>query len=155
MAQVPPCPYCGAAGYRRPDQNTLLCTTCGREFDIREDLCRACGRLNRAESAMCVYCGAKLNKIDLAGTVIGTRAKSLQEWRAERLAVDREQKLADQLAAQRRMEAYWEEERERQRLVALRLAEKQARERKMMIGIFITLTLVILITAVLMILFGH
>ncbi len=155
MAQVPPCPYCGAAGYRRPDQNTLLCTTCGHEFDIREDLCRACGRLNRAESATCTYCGTKLNKVDLAGTVISTRAKNLQEWRAERLAIDREQKLADQLAAQRRMEAYWEEERERQRLVALRLAEKQARERKIMIGLMVALTLVILITAVLMILFGH
>jgi|GEM_PF-4090182 len=95
------------------------------------------------------------SKVDLAGTVISTRAKNLQEWRAERLAIDREQKLADQLAAQRRTEAYWEEERERQRLVALRLAEKQARERKIMIGLMVALALVILITAVLMILFGH
>lgn len=153
MGQAPPCPYCGASGYRRPDQNTLVCTTCMHEFDIREDLCRTCGRLNRAESATCAYCGTKL-KTDLAEIVISTRAKSSAEWRAEWLAADRELKLADQLAAQRRMEAYWEQEHERQRALAIQIAERQARERRFMIGLFVGLAVIILIVAVLIVVLG-
>lgn len=152
MAQMPPCPYCGEAGYRRPDPNTLICTTCAREFDIREDLCRACGRLNRAESVTCVHCGARLNKkADLAASVIGARAKSREEWRIERLATDLEHKAADQLASQRRMEAYWEQERDRQRLLAARQAEKRSRERKILIWILVAIGLVALVATALLI----
>lgn len=152
MAQMPPCPYCGGIGYRRPDQNTLICRTCAREFDIREDLCRACGRLNRAESATCVHCGEKLNKkADWAATVIGARAKTREEWRVERLAADLEHKASDQLASQRRMEAYWQEERDRQRLLAARQAEKRARERAILIGILIAVGAIVVIALVLLI----
>ncbi|MBN1935670.1 MAG: hypothetical protein JW934_13460 [Anaerolineae bacterium] len=145
MAQTPPCPYCGGAEYRRPDKNMLICTACEHEFDIREDLCRACGHLNRAEAVTCAHCSAKLNKADLATAVISARTRTRQDWQAERLETARQQKVEEEEASKRRMDAYWEEEREHQRLVAARLAEKRARERKILIGMLIAVGGLVLI----------
>ncbi len=148
---APPCPYCNGETYRRLDERWLVCQACDHEFDLRQDLCRRCGRLNQADAVECAYCRSPLPKKDLASQVIDVRSKSRRDWLAGRSETDKAQKLEDQEASQRRMEAYWAEEHERQKRLAADLALRREQERRMALvagGIALLVVIAIVIVAI-------
>ena len=142
MAQSPPCPYCGGTAYRRVDKSWLVCTTCEHEFDIQYDVCRACGQLNKSDATTCANCQAALAR-DTVDKIIGARIKSREQWKKDRLGLAREQKRQEEEASQRRMDAFWAEEKARKEAIARRMAEKREREKKTMIVVGIVACCVI------------
>ncbi len=151
MTQSPPCPYCQNTSYRRVGQQRLVCTACEHEFDIEHNLCRACGHLNKDGVARCAHCQAELNP-DTIGRIIGDRTKPRERWQKERLKIAREQRKREAQIAEKQMAEYWAEEEARRQALARRLAEKQERDRRMMIAVGIVaavvLALILIITVV-------
>jgi hypothetical protein len=144
MAQAPPCPYCSASSYELRDKRWLVCKECGHEFDLQRELCRNCGRLNRVEDTVCTHCQRRLRE-DAVDRLIAERGKDRLAWRQERTAIGVDQKKAEEEASQRRMEAYWEEDRARREAQARALAEQQAKEKKILVGVGIIAACLVLI----------
>ncbi len=144
MSQAPPCPYCSASSYGLRDKRWLTCKECGQEFDLQRDLCRSCGRLNRSGSALCTYCQSPLSH-DTVDRLISERSKDRLAWREERTSVGVAQKREEELASQRRMEAYWAEDRARREAQARARAEQKEREKKVLIAVVVIAGVLILL----------
>ena len=143
MAQPPPCPNCGFTAYQLADDRWLVCTNCDYEFDLQRDLCRKCGHLNSATDKICYQCQAPLSQ-DKVSQLIAERSRDRLSWREERTMIAQEQKVQEKKASQRRMEAYWAEEKARREAVARSLAEQREKERRLMIAIaIITVTILL------------
>ncbi|HID61562.1 MAG TPA: hypothetical protein EYP49_02270 [Anaerolineae bacterium] len=61
------------------------------------------------------------------------RLRTAAEWRERLIAGVREVKEKEELDSQRRMAVFWEKERARQEAIQRALAERRARERKMLV----------------------
>lgn len=145
MAQAPPCPYCGGTSYKRRDQRWLICQGCSHEFDLQRELCRSCGHLNSTGLTHCANCQAPLTA-DEVDKLIVERSKDRLAWRAERTAESVAQKKEEEIASQRRMEAYWADDRARREAQAQARAEQAIRERKVLaIVIVIAVVLILLV----------
>ncbi len=142
MAQAPPCPYCEASSYRLRDDRWLVCTECGQEFDLQHDLCRSCGRLNQADAQVCSHCQAKLDG-GVVNQLIAERSMDERAWRAHRRAISVEQKVEEEEASQRRLDAYWAEDRARREALARVRAERREKEKKVLIAVGIAVIVII------------
>lgn len=146
MTQAPPCPYCGAHSYRRRDTRWLVCQECDHEIDLQRELCQGCGHLNRAADTVCAHCGAPLQERAI-NQLIADRNKDHIAWRNERVAIAADQKKEEKEASQRRMEAYWDQDRARRQAQARARAEQQKRERKVLIAVGIVIAVLIVLIA--------
>ena len=138
MAQPPPCPYCGAHSYRLRDTRWLVCQECDHEIDLEHELCQRCGHLNRAGVTACAHCGTPLQERAI-NRLIADRSKDRIAWQNERVAIAVDQKKEEKEASQRRMEAYWADDRARRQAQAHARAEQRKRERKMLIAVGIVI----------------
>jgi ribosomal protein L40E len=152
MAQVPPCPYCGATAYELHDRRWLTCKSCGQEFDVQRQVCHSCGTLNPIGAAVCVDCQAALGK-DTVQWIIETRTKTRKDWWEERATASLDQKQGEQEASQKRMAAFVAEERERQAATARARAEARKRERRVLVVVGIVGGGLILLFVVLSLIF--
>ena len=153
MAQAPPCPYCGGTSYKRREQRWLICQGCSHEFDLQRELCRSCGHLNSSGLTHCANCQAPLDADDV-DKLISERSKDRLAWRAERAAAGVAQKAEEDVASQRRMEAYWADDRARREAQAQIRAEQALRERKVLAIVVVISVVLILLVIVLTVLFA-
>ena len=136
-----PVPECRADLELRDDR--LVCTGCEHQFEIAHDVCRACGQVNKSEATLCFKCQAPLPR-DTVDKIINDRIKSRDQWQEHRLDVAREHKQREAEASQRRMEAFWAEEKARKAEVARRLAEKREKEKRTMLVVGIVAAVAVL-----------
>ena len=153
MAQAPPCPYCGGTSYKRREKRWLVCQGCGQEFDLQRELCRSCGHLNSTGLTYCANCQSPLST-DKVDKLIAERSKDRLAWRAERTAEGVAQKEEEEIASQRRMEAYWADDRARREAQAQIRAEQAIRERKVLAIVIVISIVLILLVIVFTVLFS-
>lgn len=153
MAQAPPCPYCGGTSYKRREKRWLVCQGCSHEFDLQRELCRSCGYLNSSGLAHCANCQTPLGTDDVDKLIV-ERSKDRLAWRAERTAEGVAQKEEEEIASQRRMEAYWADDRARREAQAQARAEQTIRERKVLAIVIVISVVLILLVIVFTVLFS-
>jgi len=149
------CPNCKEGRLQDQGDGNMRCANCGKTYPLPDRVCPQCKHVNALDAENCVQCGRALkvvcprcstvnwsgsHRCRSCGTPLGIVGQIVQ--REEMRSEDRftrmargvaEQKAADAAASHARSSQWWEQERERQAIVAERLQKQRTRERQMLI----------------------
>lgn len=166
------CPQCKTVALSVNPDGSLTCPACGKGYGPPEQLCPICGQIGQPGDEECQRCGADLVRVcaqcgarnwsgaswcracdaelELVGLMTERLAQGTPGRLRQQMEASAEIKQLEEADSQRRMDALWQKEYQRQRDIAA--SRTQKKEQEMML---VRLTLVgglgILIVAIILI----
>ena len=141
------CPDCGSQTFTDYGDGLVACQRCYTQFDLNQQQCPYCGSLLAEGVVVCIKCGTDLRG-EGAQRTIRERLMTTADWRRIRLSQVQKVKAEEQDASHRRLDAWWEEDRE-QREAARQESLARQRHRRNVTLIWATIVAVVFLIIVL------
>ena len=141
------CPHCGGQAFTDYGDGLVACQRCYTQFDLNQQQCPQCGSLLSEGSAVCLQCGADLRG-DLIDRSLKEHLMTPQERRRARLSAVKQARAVGEETSRQRMEAWWEQDRQRKEREQAEQMARQRRERRLIAIAAVVLLLIVLIVTV-------